>query len=453
MNSEKIVVVGAGLCGTLMAIRLAQKGYQVELYEKRPDMRRVDISAGRSINLALSDRGFRALDMIGISDSIREQVIPMKGRMIHPVEGNSRFSPYSGRETEHINSVSRGGLNIALLDLAEEQSQLDIFFEHKCTSVHAEAGEVVFTDGQDKQISTRGDLIIGADGAGSAVRRAFMKNSGQLRFNYSQKFLEHGYKELSIPAGSDNSHRIEKNALHIWPRGTYMLIALPNLDGSFTVTLFLPFEGPNSFEQLNKPAQVEYFFKEHFPDALEQMPGLKEEYFEHPTSALGTIRCYPWRYDDNVLLLGDAAHAIVPFYGQGMNAAFEDCVLLDHMIDDQDGEWKNVMEAYQELRKKDTDAIADLAEDNFYEMRDHVANPVFARKRVLEMKLESEYSNYYSKYSLVTFREEIPYSVAKERGRKQDELLLEVCREHESIDEINTDELIRRIQEEVWNEA
>jgi kynurenine 3-monooxygenase len=433
--SEKVVIVGAGLSGTLLAIRLAQRGYEVTLTEKRSDIRKMDRVEGRSINLALSDRGFRGLRLVGMEEEIRTQCIPMLGRRIHPVEGEEFTSPYSGREGKHINSVSRGGLNIALLNKAETFGNLKLLFDTPCTHIDYHSGRVSFLNEKTgKAFDVVADFVFGTDGSNSAVRKSMLASSHQLLFSYSQSYLSHAYKELTIPPAEDGGFRILKNALHIWPRGGFMLIALPNLDGSFTVTLFLAHKGENSFERLSTPEAVMDFFSANFPDAVPHMPDLVDDFINNPTGLLATIKCGPWSAGGKVLLMGDAAHAIVPFYGQGMNASFEDVVVFDEMLDNNKGDLAPTISAYDEVRKKDTDAVADLAIDNFYEMRDHVANPVFQRKRKLEMMLEQTYPEYQSKYSMVTFNEDIPYEHAMLKGRAQDEKLMDICAANESVD-------------------
>ena len=440
MNNH-VCVIGAGLCGTLLTIRLAQLGYKVSLFEKRPDMRNVDLDAGRSINLALSDRGWKALRLVGMEDEIRKQVIPMHGRYIHPAEGDGWLSPYSGRTGEHINSVSRPGLNQALLDKAESYENVTIRFNHQCLSVDPARREVVFKRHQDGDESyIEADVIFGTDGAGSAVRRSLFDRSPSIRFNYSQDWLDHGYKELTIPPAPQGGWRLEKNALHIWPRQDFMLIALPNLDGSFTVTLFLGFDGKPGFNQLQLDEEIKRFFGDVFPSAKEHMPDLVADFRENPTSSLGTIRCYPWQDKGAVMLLGDAAHAVVPFYGQGMNCSLEDVVILDEVMKKHGGDWDKVLSEYQQIRKQDADAIADLAIANYFEMRDHVDNEAFRKKRALEVKLE-EKTDYSSKYNLVTFSEEIPYGEAKRRGNAQDVFLLDFVRDIEDINSVNLSDL------------
>lgn len=430
MKNDHILIIGAGLCGTLLAIRMAQRGYRITVCEKRPDMRTTDLSAGRSINLALSNRGLKALRLVGLEDAVRNECIPMYGRMIHARTGQPFLSKYSGRPDEYINSVSRSGLNIALLNVAETYDTIDLKFGMNCTNIDLKNAVAHFQQNPDIQA----DVVIGTDGAGSAVRRSMMSHTTELLFNYSQDFLRHGYKELTIPAMEDGSYRIEKNALHIWPRGNFMVIALPNLDGSFTVTMFHPYGGDYGFDALDTRQKVKQFFEEQFPDLPPHAPTLLDDYFTNPVGTLGTIRCYPWQAFGKALIMGDAAHAIVPFYGQGMNASFEDVTVFDDVLEKYEGDWERVFTTFQDTRQSDANAIADLAVDNFYEMRDHVANPVFLKKRQLEMQLEQTFPDYYSKYSLVTFNENMSYSEAMKRGRQQDEILMNLCEHHEGND-------------------
>ena len=425
-EQEHILIIGAGLCGSLLALRMAQRGYKVTLIEKRPDMRHAEIEAGRSINLAFSDRGMKGLRLVGLENEVQPLCIPMKGRMIHEESGENFMSPYSGRDHEFINSISRSDLNIMLLNECEKMEGITMLFNQNCTQVKLERAEATFEDYNTKENQViKADVVMGADGVGSALRQS-MFHHRKFLFSYAQDYLTHGYKELSFPPGKNGTYLTEKNALHIWPRGKDMMIALPNLDGSFTVTLFLSWEeGKDSFDSLNSPERIKEYFQREFPDALKLMPHLIEEFENNPTSPLGTIKCSPWHAYGKALLLGDAAHAIVPFYGQGMNAAFEDIVVLDQMIDKYQGAWSKVFEAYQEERKKDTDAIADLAVDNFHEMKAHTASEIFQEKRKLEIAFEKEFpEEYFSKYALVTFREDISYSQAMLRGRVQDKAML-----------------------------
>lgn len=425
-NKQNILIIGAGLCGSLLALRLGQRGYNVNVYEMRPDLRKTDISAGRSINLAFSDRGNKAMKLVGIEKQVEALCIPMNGRMIHDKEGNTFLSNYSGRDHEYINSISRGGLNALLLDEAEKHENVTIHFNKKCKSVDFENTTALFEDyiTKDKFIEDA-DCIIATDGAGSALRKSYYLERKFL-FSFSQNYLTHGYKELSILPTKTGDYKTYKNALHIWPRGDFMVIALPNLDGSFTVTLFLSYDqGEYNFNNLITPEIVTEFFQKEFPDALALMPNLVEDFFENPTAPLGTVKCSPWHYKGNTLLMGDSAHAIVPFYGQGMNASFEDVVEFDAVLDKFEGNWDTVFSEYEKTRKKDTDAIADLAIDNFHEMKDHVGQAIFQEKRKIEQALEKEFPNEYSsKYSLVTFNEHIGYREAMLRGRAQDKAIL-----------------------------
>ncbi|WP_452222582.1 FAD-dependent oxidoreductase [Lacinutrix chionoecetis] len=433
MKQQNILIIGAGLCGSLLALRLGQRGYNVTVYEMRPDLRSTDISAGRSINLAFSDRGNKAMKLCGIEDKVKALCIPMNGRMIHDKDGNTFLSNYSGREHEYINSISRGELNALLLTEAEKHNNVTIHFNKKCKSVDFENTTATFIDYKTKdEFIEDADCIIATDGAGSALRKSYYLEKKFL-FSFSQNYLTHGYKELSILPTATGDYKTYKNALHIWPRGDFMIIALPNLDGSFTVTLFLSYaEGEYNFNNLTTPEMVTAFFEKEFPDALELMPNLLDDFFENPTAPLGTVKCSPWHYKGNTLLMGDSAHAIVPFYGQGMNASFEDVVEFDKVLDKNLGSWEAIFETYEKNRKKDTDAIADLAIDNFHEMKDHVGQAIFQEKRKIEMALEKAFPDEYSsKYSLVTFNEHIGYREAMLRGRAQDKVILNLLADKE----------------------
>jgi kynurenine 3-monooxygenase len=449
-KSDKIIILGAGLCGSLLALRLAQRGYQVEVYESRPDLRTTDISAGRSINLSLSDRGFKALRRAGVDQKAKEICIPMYGRLMHDKQGNTFASNYSGRDGEYINSISRGDLNGILLTEAEQHENVTIRFNQRCKDVDLDRSVVSLEDYLTKErYQVEADVIFGADGAGSILRKSYYLERKFL-FSFSQNYLSHGYKELEIPAAQNGSHQLSKDHLHIWPRGDYMLIALPNTDGSFTVTLFLSYaDGKYNFENLNSTEEITAFFEEEFPDVLALIPNIKEEFSNNPTGSLGTVKCGPWMHEDKTLLIGDAAHAIVPFYGQGMNASFEDVTVFMEVMDNHEGDWESVFKAYQKVRKQDTDAIADLAIDNYYEMRDHVANPIFKTKRTIEMDLEKQFpKDYSSKYSLVTFNEDIGYSEALQRGRAQDKALLNLLREREISPESDLSQVLTKVQKE-----
>ena len=433
---EKIAVIGAGLVGSLGAIYLAKRGFDVSIYERRPDMRKTTLSAGRSINLALSDRGWKALDGVGVSEEIREIAIPMYGRMMHGLDGQLTFQAY-GKENQAIYSVSRGELNAKLMSCAEENG-VKIEFNKRCLDIDLETNRMEFQDeilGETLLVSA--DRVLATDGAFSAVRSKYQL---QDRFNYSQYYIKHGYKELVIPANLDGTHKLDKHALHIWPRGEFMLIALANLDGSFTCTLFFPFEGENSFESLKTEQQVLKFFNEVFPDAVPLMPTLVEDYFSNPTSSLITVKCEPWNYKDKSLLLGDAAHAIVPFFGQGMNSGFEDCTVLNEIMN-QESDWDVIFNRFSSERKKDGDAIADLALQNFLEMRDLVGNKDYLLRKKIEKKIYEKYPNLWiPQYSQVTFSH-IPYSVALSQGKVQEKIMDEIMNIN-NIHEIWDSELV-----------
>lgn len=469
----KVAIIGAGLAGSLLAIYLAKRGITVDVYEARGDMRKETVAAGRSINLALSDRGIAALREVGMDEYMLAEAVPMFGRMIHTPTGETKLLPYSGRKGEYINSVSRSGLNIALINEAEKYDDVTFHFNTRCVDFDCASGDAKLDDGS----MVAAETIIATDGAGSAVRHAMERDIPG--FQLSQVFLEHGYKELHIPPDDGGGFLLEKNALHIWPRHQFMMIALPNFDGSFTCTLFLahksspPYEGVvanasvdgvvlsgAAFDQLTTEDVVIDFFNREFADAVPLMPTLVEDFFHNPTGQLGTIKCWPWNVGGRALLLGDAAHALVPFYGQGMNCSFEDVRVLASLIDEEifnaktqrpkDAktiDWVTIFEQYGELRKINTDAIADMAEENFYEMRDATADPVFQRKRELETKLEQTFPDYFSKYSMVTFREDLPYSVAKEKGNAQDRLLMEICSQVETAGELDVNDVMTKIKQ------
>lgn len=403
--------MGAGLVGSLLSVYLAQEGHQVTIYERRPDMRQANVGGGRSINLALSDRGWKALAKVGADKPVRDMGIPMHGRMIHHEDGSTSYQPY-GKEDQAIYSVSRGGLNQVLMDFAEQHG-VNMVFENGCEEVDIDSAIAHLSDGQRVQP----DLLFGADGAFSRVRLSMMKTD---RFDYQQMYLPHGYKELSIPAAQNGGWQIEKNALHIWPRHDFMLIALPNLDGSFTCTLFAPFEGAGGFDQVTDKASLHAYFEEHFADAIPLMPDLEEDYFTNPTSSLVTVRCYPWVKHNRIALIGDASHAIVPFYGQGMNSGFEDCDVLHQCMVQHGDDWPAVLDAYQESRKPSADAIADLALQNFVEMRDRVDDPSFLYRKKLEKVLHEKYpADFVPQYTQVTFSH-IPYEKALAAGKEQE---------------------------------
>lgn len=442
---KDITIIGAGLVGSLLSIYLSKRGYKVRIYERRGDMRKEKMSAGRSINLALSDRGLLALEKVGLADEIKKISIPMHGRYIHNLDGSTAFQPY-GKEGQYINSVSRGTLNMKLMDLAEQQG-VQIFFNEKCTVLDWDKDVLEFENTSGANVPpARADLVFGADGAFSAARLQHQLRHD--KFNYQQYYIDCGYKELTIPPTADGNFAMEVNALHIWPRKDYMLIALPNLDKTFTCTLFFPFEGEASFEKLTTKERVKEFFEKTFPDAVKLMPDYINEFFTNPISSLVTVKCFPWIRDDKFALIGDAAHAIVPFFGQGMNCGFEDCRVLDGLIDKHKEDWQAILREYQSLRKPDADAIADLAINNFTEMRDKTADPKFLLQKKIEAKLHEKYPDkWIPAYSQVTFSPHIRYSEALQRGQKQEAIMQEIMKAPDIEITWDNDELHRRIIE------
>lgn len=440
MNKE-IVILGAGLAGSLLGVLLAKKGRQVSIFEKRPDVRSGKMEEGRSINLALSHRGLQALEKAGVASQVKEIVIPMRGRMMHSTGGELTFQPY-GQEGQFINSISRADLNRLLIEHAAAH-QVDLHFNHWCEDVDLRQNTAyIRTSGTNEILKVKADLLVGADGAFSALRGAMQKTP---RFNYSQHYIEHGYKELTIPPTMSGDFAMEPHALHIWPRGGYMLIALPNQDRSFTCTLFLAYEGKHAFANLQSADQVLDFFEKNFPNIIPLMPQLIEEFFENPTSDLVTIQCYPWSRYSNNILLGDAAHAIVPFYGQGMNAAFEDCHIFSHMMEAYPNNLPSLIETFQQVRKPDADAIAELALRNFMEMRDLVADPVFLERKKIEAELHKRYPNQWIPlYTMVTFTN-MRYSEALKIGDQQDHIMQKVMKRFSSVSQMKEEDFGRII--------
>ena len=419
MNS-KFVLVGSGLAGGLLAAYLGRRGYDVDLYERRADPREGNIVGGRSINLAISTRGIHALERIGIADEALQHAIPMRGRMIHDKSGVLHFTPYDVDPQKCINSIGRAALNTTVIEAAQRYPNVRVHFNHKCVDVDLDTPTVQL-ETEHGQLAVRSDAVIGVDGAFSAVRKSMQQKIGN--FQYDESYLPHGYKELTIPPGPDGSWCMEKNALHIWPRKSFMMIALPNPDGSFTCTLFWEFEGARSFATTKTDEDVRRFFEEEFPDAVPLMPTLLEDFRHNPTGSLVTIRCAPWFYGDKVCLLGDAAHAVVPFYGQGMNAAFEDCVVLDECLEKFPDNRARAFGEYFSRRKENTDALAALAVGNFIEMRDKTASKTFRVKKKLDHVLEAALPGIYLPlYTIVTFTR-MPYAVAARRARVQDLLV------------------------------
>jgi len=406
----------------LLAAYLGRRGYDVDLYERRADPREGNIVGGRSINLAVSTRGIHALEQIGIADEVLRHAIPMRGRMIHDKSGDLHFSPYDVDPNKHINSIERAALNTTVIEAAQRYPNVRVHFNHRCTDVDLTEPVAHVLDTKTNTTSAvRTDAVIGVDGAFSAVRQSMQLKIDN--FQYDESYLAHGYKELTVPPGPDGSWRMEKNALHIWPRKSFMMIALPNPDGSFTCTLFWEFEGPRSFATTKTDDEVCDFFREEFPDAVPLMPNLLEDFKTNPTGSLVTIRCAPWFYRDKVCLVGDAAHAVVPFYGQGMNAAFEDCVVLDECLAGFPEDRQRAFAEYFQRRKVNADALADLALENFIEMRDKTASRAFRAKKKLDHFLEAALPGIYLPlYTMVTFTR-IPYGDAARRARLQDRIV------------------------------
>src|ERR1700726_3177493 len=421
--NPKFTLIGSGLAGGLLAAYLGRRGYAVDLYERRADPRAGNFVGGRSINLALSTRGIHALEQLGIAEEVLKHAIPMRGRMIHPAgagSGTLHFSPYDVDPKKCINSIGRAALNTTVIEAAQRYPNVRVYFNHKCTRVDLDDA-VAHLETQSGEITARGDAVIGVDGAFSAVRQSMQLKIDN--FQYDESYLAHGYKELTIPPGPDGSWQMEKFSLHIWPRKSFMMIALPNPDGSFTCTLFWEFEGPRSFATTKTDDDVRRFFEEEFPDAVPLMPNLLDDFRNNPTGSLVTIRCAPWHYKDKVALVGDAAHAVVPFYGQGMNAAFEDCVVLDECLAQFADNRERAFAEYYSRRKVNADALADLAIQNFIEMRDKTASKTFRAKKKLDHLLEAALPGIYLPlYTMVTFTR-IPYAAAAKRARAQDLLV------------------------------
>jgi kynurenine 3-monooxygenase len=423
MPKQKFVLIGSGLAGGLLGAYLGRRGYDVELYEKRADPREGNIVGGRSINLAVSTRGIHALQQLGIGDEVLRHAIPMRGRMIHDKSGLLHFAPYDVDPAKCINSIGRAALNATVIEAAQRYPNVQVRFRSRCTDVDL-ANAVCTLETEAGELTARGDAVVGVDGAFSAVRHSMQRRIDN--FKYDESYLAHGYKELTIPPAPDGSWQMEKNALHIWPRKSFMMIALPNPDGSFTCTLFWEFTGPRSFESTRTDDEVRRFFDEEFPDAVPLMPTLLEDFHQNPTGSLLTIRCSPWYFHDKAALVGDAAHAVVPFYGQGMNAAFEDCVVLDECLAKYPDDRERAFGEYFTRRKENVDALADLAVQNFIEMRDKTASRLFRAKKKLDHFLEAALPGLYLPlYTMVTFTR-IPYAAAARRARFQDRLIYSV---------------------------
>lgn len=424
MQRRDVVVVGAGLVGSLAAIFLARRGLAVEVFERRPDPRTTGGQGGRSINLVVAARGIHALERLGLWPAVRRLTVPVAGRMMHSVAGELTYQPYGRDRSECNYSVSRGELNRFLIERAEQHG-VRVYFSRRLLAADFDRRTLEFDDGAGgARVEIVADRVLGADGAGSAVRAEMARLVGG--FEESVEPLGWGYKELTIPPADGGAFRIDEHALHIWPRGNRMLMALPNRGGSFTVTLYLPDE---EFAGLTDATAVRRLFERQFPDSLPLIHDLEGDFFDNPTGGLATVRCRPWHDGDRVALIGDAAHAIVPFFGQGMNCGFEDCRVLDELLDEHGNEdWGRVLAAYDTSRKPDGDAIAEMALDNFVEMRDRVGDPEFLLRKQVEHRLETEMpAEYRSRYSMVMYGAAIPYHVARQAGKLQHALLAELC--------------------------
>jgi kynurenine 3-monooxygenase len=449
MKQETVHIVGGGLVGTLSAIFLAQRDFDVVLHERRGDMRKASVTAGKSINLAVTSRGLKALGEVGLKDAVLKMAVPMKGRMLHTMEGETTFVPYGQKENEVIHSVSRSDLNILLLKKAGDYKNVTLRFHQRCLGYDEKTQTLTLLDESTNKEETMGaKVVIGADGAWSMIRKSMQETLKN--FAYTEDVCAHGYKELTIPAGANGAFKMGKNALHIWPRKSYMLIALPNQEGSFTVTLFLANDGEESFAALKTENDVKAFFTRVFPDAAALIPTLAQDFFANPTGSMVTIKCAPWHMGGKALIMGDAAHAIVPFFGQGMNCGFEDCSALGELLDRKNMDWHTLFSEIESLRKPNADAIADMALENFIEMRDTVADAKFQLKKQIGFELEKRYpGEFIPHYAMVVFHPEIPYAEARRRSKINNGILEQLCAGITSIEHIDwqkAEALIRRSQ-------
>ena len=441
-TSKNIAIIGSGLVGSLLAIYLKQLGHEITVFDRRPDIRGIEFS-GRSINLAMSNRGWKALQEVGIEEEIKKIAIPLDKRALH-VKGRDEYYQKYGKDGEAIWSISRGVLNRKMIDLAENAG-VHFKFEEKVWDVNLPEAKLYTGDTEKGHWHEyEYDLIFGCDGAFSRVRHKMQRRS---RFDYSQDFIDVGYKELTIPANKDGSHKLEKNSFHIWPRGKFMLIAMPNLDGSFTCTLFMPFEGEVSFENIQTKEQAKLFFTTYFPNVMQNIEDLMEDFFKNPTSAMVTMKCYPWTYWDKVALVGDSAHAVVPFYGQGMNAGFEDIYVLNEICKKYGDDWEAIFQEYQKERKPNADAIAELSYRNFIEMSSKTADPKFLLQKKIEKHFAKLHPNkWIPAYSRVTFSDQ-PYAEALALGDAQEEIMLKVMQMPSIEEKWNSDEVMNKIIE------
>ncbi len=442
MEQKKIIISGAGLVGSLLAVLLGKKGYKVTVIERRPDMRKVKISAGRSINLAMSSRGWRALDKAGVSEQVKQIAMPMYKRTMHDVNGNLSFQPY-GLENQAIYSVSRALLNKILLDNADADPDITFLFNRRLSEVNLEQKKITIRNEEDdSETEMDYDFLFGCDGAYSAVRHRLLFNE---MFSYSQTYIDHGYKEFHMQPSENGKHKMDVETLHIWPRGEFMMIALPNPDGTYTCTLFYPWKGKESFEQIRSDADIQRLFQTHFPDLIPLIPDYIQQFHTNPTSTLMYVKCGPWNYKNEVLLLGDAAHAIVPFYGQGMNAGFEDCRIFTELLDAHDWNFEACIPSFAQMQEKHGHAIADLAMRNFVEMRDLTADPAFLLRKKIEKKMYEKYpQDWIPLYSMVTF-EEVPYHDAIIESQKQDKVMEQIMKISGLEDKWDSEEVLQEV--------
>tara|TARA_R110002049_G_scaffold61408_2_gene163557 strand:- start:903 stop:2285 length:1383 start_codon:yes stop_codon:yes gene_type:complete len=436
MPLEAINIIGAGQCGTLLSIMLARQGFEVDVFERNDDPRINDAEAGRSINLALAARGINALVRTGLYNQIAPMLMPMRGRMVHQSDGKTEFLPYGQNDAEIIYSVTRSDLNQVLLNVADGIPNVRLHFRQQAIGYDAPDRTVHMRDLNDNSLYQVEALpLIAADGAGSIIRRSF---DGSDTFGGIESLLRHGYKELEIPAAPDGSHQLRPDALHIWPRGGFMLIALPNPGGDFTLTLFLPNVGNPGFSSFTDAGSVQRFFEQHFADVAPLISNLTDDVLNRPLGLLGTVRCRHWHDRGNVLLIGDAAHAVVPFHGQGMNLAFEDCVVFDHIMRTEGGDWSYLFRRFEEQQLANANAIADMALENYIEMRDTVRDPKFAMRKTLAFEFERQLPDYFiPRYSMVMFHSDIPYLVAQQRGSVQKQLVEKLTEHVDSLDQID----------------
>ena len=442
MDSKPVNIIGAGLCGSLLSILFARRGIEVTVLERQPDPHDVPVAGGRSINLALSSRGIRALQLADVFEDVEPLLLPMRGRMIHHEDGSSELQPYGQREHERIFSVSRAELNRILARAARERFGVDLRFGQKVLAYRPEESLLTLENTHNSEtyeISNK--PLIAADGAGSVLRRAFGPDS---YISPSESLLPHGYKELAIPPGPGGRFQLATGALHIWPRGGFMLIALPNPGGDFTLTLFMPNEGPTSFASLDSAAKVQAFFSQHFADVVPLIPDLSQAFAKNPVGILGTVRCQHWHVDSDLLLIGDAAHAIVPFHGQGMNLAFEDCLVIDDILASREKNWSNVFARFEKRQLANANAIADMALENYVEMRDTVRDPKYLLRKALAFELEQRLpGQFIPRYSMVMFHPEIPYAEAQRRGARQQTLLEKLTANIDSLEAVDMDAAVR----------